>query len=150
MHQGSRHWWEKYLTHRPAGGYSTGAARGELLKHKTSPQRFLLVPKTPSHQHAARETKKTSVRRFSKKRFFLPFFSLLLFYIYIIFFYSQTLSVAVSLKQGCQGKLRGPFQGTGFQTSEAGGKGFKNKQQELAAWGWGWFVGFFCLPKVGV
>jgi len=44
--------------------------------------------------------------------------------------------VAVSLKQGCQRKLGGPFQGTGFQTSEAGGKGFKSKQQELAAWGW--------------
>lgn len=46
--------------------------------------------------------------------------------------------MAVSLNQGCQRKLGGPFQGTGFQTSKAGGKGFKNKRQELAVWGWGW------------
>lgn len=61
-------------------------------------------------------------------------------YYYFIynFFHSQTLSVAVSVKQGCQRKLGGPFQGTGFQTSKAGGKGFKNKRQELAVWGWGW------------
>lgn len=50
-----------------------------------------------------------------------------------IFFHSKALSVAISLKQGCQRKLGGPFQGTGFQTSKAGGNGFKDTQQELAA-----------------
>lgn len=58
------------------------------------------------------------------------------YFIFLFFlFLSKTLSVAVSPKQGCQRELGGPFQGTGFRSSEAGGKGFKSKRQELAAGG---------------
>lgn len=83
-----------------------------------------------------------------RRVFFFLFFLFIIIILYTIFFHSPTLSVAVSLKQGCQRKLGGPFQGTGFQTSKAGGKGFKNKRQELAVWGWGWgWEGFFAFSR---
>ena len=67
--------------------------------------------------------------------FFLSFFFFSFYYYYIYIFHFEALSVAVSLKQGCQQELGGPFQGTGLQSSQAGGKGLKHKQRELHARG---------------